>query len=81
MKQTKLFLAALFAGAAMMLTPTKAWADDPETPTDAQYNLALAQLTQGKYRIKTTVSGNTKYIKMNNSNYGNYTVAWAASSV
>ena len=80
MKQTKFFLATLLAG-ALMAMPQKAWAEDPETPTDAQYNLAVAQLTQGKYRIKTTVSGNTKYIKMNNSNYGNYTDDAAQATV
>ena len=58
MKQTKLFLAAFLAGAAMMMVSTKAWAD---TATDEQYNAAISQITAGDYYIISTVYNETTY--------------------
>ncbi|MBR5394048.1 MAG: hypothetical protein IK144_03070 [Bacteroidaceae bacterium] len=62
MKQTKLFLTALLAGAVMMMVPQKAWAD---TATDEQYNAAISQITAGDYYIISTVYNETTYYLQN----------------
>ena len=64
MKQTKLFIAALLAGAAMMLTPQKAWAD---SVTDDQLTSAVSSITAGSayyvftYYTDASTKGSTKY--------------------
>ena len=60
MKQTKLFLAALLAGAVMMLTPQKAWAD---SVTDDQLTAATEQISVGAcYYIKAEYNSTTYYL-------------------
>ena len=64
MKQTKLFLTTLLAGAVMMLTPQKAWAD---SVTDDQLTSAVSSITAGSayyvytYYTDASTKGSTKY--------------------